>query len=68
MFGFRVDTHLGNIPTANTWNASWERFWTQAVRAMCEKEEPARGLMRTLGFALPSTMHVKRQPDRRRVL
>ena len=42
-FGFHIDTHLANIPQNNTWNSSWEKFWTQTSRSMCEKEEAARG-------------------------
>ncbi len=42
-FGFHIDTHLANIPQDNTWNSSWEKFWAQTFRSMCEKEEVARG-------------------------
>ncbi len=42
-FGFHVDTHLANIPQDNTWNSSWEKFWGQAFRSLCDKEEAARG-------------------------
>ena len=41
--GFHIDTHLANIPQDNTWNSSWEKFWAQTFRSMCEKEEVARG-------------------------
>jgi protein-ribulosamine 3-kinase len=42
-FGFHVDTHLANIPQNNKWNASWEKFWDQIFRTMCEIEEERRG-------------------------
>ena len=42
-FGFHIDTHLANIPLDSTWNSSWEKFWAQTFRSMCEKEEVARG-------------------------
>jgi hypothetical protein len=42
-FGFHIDTHLANIPQDNTWNSSWEQFFAQIFRSMCEKEEAARG-------------------------
>jgi len=42
-FGFHIDTHLADIPQDNTWNSSWERFWDQTFRSLCEKEEAARG-------------------------
>ncbi|KAM7206748.1 Fructosamine kinase domain containing protein [Rhypophila sp. PSN 637] len=42
-FGFHMNTHLANIPQDNTWNSSWEKFWAQIFRSLCEKEEAARG-------------------------
>ena len=42
-FGFRVTTHLANVPMNNTWNASWEVFWTQQMRSMLEQEETLHG-------------------------
>ena len=43
-FGFHVTTHLANVPVANTWNKSWEVFWTQQMRSLFEQEETLRGV------------------------
>ena len=43
MYGFHVDTHLANIPNDNTWQASWEVWFAQAMRKMIEFEEAAHG-------------------------
>lgn len=42
-FGFDVTTHLANVPVDNTWNGSWEVFWTQQIRSLLEQEETLRG-------------------------
>ena len=42
-FGFHVTTHLANVPVDNTWNQSWEVFWTQQMVSLLEQEEILRG-------------------------
>ena len=42
-YGFHVPTHLANIPNDNTWQTSWEVWFTQAMRKMFEFEEEAHG-------------------------
>ncbi|KAJ4354155.1 uncharacterized protein N0V89_005888 [Didymosphaeria variabile] len=42
-FGFAVTTHLANIPNDNTWQESWEIWYTQAMKAMYEFEKQTQG-------------------------
>ncbi|KAL4746266.1 hypothetical protein BDW72DRAFT_185231 [Aspergillus terricola var. indicus] len=42
-YGFHVPTHLANIPNDNTWQASWEAWFTQAMKQMFYFEEKAHG-------------------------
>ncbi|KAK7416889.1 hypothetical protein QQX98_004947 [Neonectria punicea] len=42
-YGFQVPTHLANIPNDNTWQSSWEAWFTQAMRQMFAVEEKAHG-------------------------
>ena len=41
--GFHVMTHLANVPVDNTWNGSWEVFWTQQMRSLLQQEEALCG-------------------------
>ncbi|MCJ1462014.1 hypothetical protein MMC07_000614 [Pseudocyphellaria aurata] len=41
-FGFHVTTYLANVPVENTWNQSWESFWTQQMKSLLEQEEKTR--------------------------
>ena len=40
-YGFDVPTHLANIPNDNTWQHSWEEFFTQLMIRMFNVEETA---------------------------
>jgi len=42
-YGFQVPTHLANIPNDNTWQTSWEAWFSQAMRKMFAVEEQAHG-------------------------
>ncbi|KPM41145.1 hypothetical protein AK830_g5440 [Neonectria ditissima] len=42
-YGFQVSTHLAYIPNDNTWQTSWEVWFTQAMRQMFTVEEKAHG-------------------------
>ncbi|KAH8662410.1 Fructosamine kinase-domain-containing protein [Xylariales sp. PMI_506] len=42
-FGFHVTTHLASVPVDNTWNASWEAFWTQQMTSLFEQDERIHG-------------------------
>jgi len=42
-YGFHVPTHLANIPNNNTWQSSWEVWFTQAMGQMFEIEEKSHG-------------------------
>jgi hypothetical protein len=42
-FGFAVPTHLANIPNDNTWQDTWEKWFTQAMQSMYEFEKQAQG-------------------------
>lgn len=42
-FGFPVNTHLANVPVDNTWNPSWEVFFSQQMRSLLDQEEALRG-------------------------
>ena len=42
-YGFPVTTHLANIPNDNTWQPTWEAWFTQAMKRMFEFEERAHG-------------------------
>ena len=42
-FGFPVATHLANVPVDNTWNASWEAFWTQQMKSLFDQEVRVNG-------------------------
>ncbi|KAF2113619.1 Fructosamine kinase-domain-containing protein [Lophiotrema nucula] len=43
-FGFAVPTHLANIPNDNTWQDTWEKFFTQAMCSMYEFEKSMQGV------------------------
>jgi len=43
-FGFAVPTHLANIPNDNTWQDTWEKFFTQAMQYMYEFEKTTQGV------------------------
>lgn len=40
-FGFGLPTHLANIPNDNTWQSSWEVFFSQAMKQMFRIEKTA---------------------------
>ena len=40
-YGFHVPTHLANIPNDNTWQKSWELFFTQLMVCMFQVEQKA---------------------------
>lgn len=42
-YGFPVATHLSNVAVSNTWNASWEAFWTQQMQSMFDRETRVNG-------------------------
>ncbi|KAL1608520.1 hypothetical protein SLS60_003462 [Paraconiothyrium brasiliense] len=42
-FGFDVATHLANIPNNNTWQDSWEAWFTQAMKVMYGFEKESQG-------------------------
>jgi protein-ribulosamine 3-kinase len=42
-YGFHLPTHLANIPNDNTWQESWEAWFTQAMQRMFRIEEQAHG-------------------------
>lgn len=42
-YGFHVPTHLANIPNDNSWQISWEAWFTQAMEQMFEIEENSHG-------------------------
>lgn len=42
-FGFPVPTHLGYIPNDNSWQESWEMWYTNALKRMFEEEEMSHG-------------------------
>ena len=42
-YGFDIPTYLGNIPNDNTWQDSWEAWFTQAMQQMFLIEENAHG-------------------------
>lgn len=41
-FGFHRNGHLANISVDYTPNPSWEKFWAQQLRSLCEEEERRR--------------------------
>jgi protein-ribulosamine 3-kinase len=43
-FGFSVPTHLANIPNDNTWQDTWEEFFTQLMRSMYESKKKTQGV------------------------
>ena len=43
-FGFGVPTHLANIPNDNTWQDTWEKFFTQAMQSMYNFEKQTQGV------------------------
>ncbi|KAH8597393.1 Fructosamine kinase-domain-containing protein [Bisporella sp. PMI_857] len=43
-FGFAVPTHLANIPNNNTWQDTWEKWFTQAMQSMYEFEKKTHGV------------------------
>lgn len=42
-FGFHANTAYGNLLQNNTWESSWEVFWTRVMKEAFEMEEHARG-------------------------
>lgn len=42
-FGFGVTTHLGYIPNDNSWQDSWEVWFTNAMKRIFEEEEGSHG-------------------------
>ncbi|KAI9848522.1 MAG: hypothetical protein M1837_007191 [Sclerophora amabilis] len=42
-YGFPVPTHLANVPNDNSWEQSWEVWFTKAMRKMFEFEENSHG-------------------------
>lgn len=42
-FGFHANTAYGNLLQNNTWESSWETFWTRIMKEAFEAEENARG-------------------------
>jgi len=42
-YGFAVPTHLANIPNDNTWQSSWEIWYTKAMEKMFEFENATHG-------------------------
>lgn len=42
-YGFDLPTHLACIPNDNTWQSSWEVWFSQAMRQMFRIEETAHG-------------------------
>jgi protein-ribulosamine 3-kinase len=42
-FGFDAPTHLANIPNDNTWQDTWEAFFTQLMQSMYEHEKLTQG-------------------------
>lgn len=42
-FGFHLPTHLANIPNDNSWQDSWESWFTQAMQKMLQVEEEGHG-------------------------
>ncbi|KAJ4302694.1 hypothetical protein N0V90_001584 [Kalmusia sp. IMI 367209] len=42
-FGFAVPTHLANIPNDNSWQDSWETYFTQLMKAMYVFEKQTQG-------------------------
>ena len=42
-FGFHVPTHLGNVPSNNGWEASWETWFAKAMVRIMEIEEATHG-------------------------
>ncbi|KAL2065379.1 hypothetical protein VTL71DRAFT_3049 [Oculimacula yallundae] len=42
-YGFAVPTHLANIPNDNTWQDTWETFFTQAMKTIYAFEKDAHG-------------------------
>lgn len=42
-FGFHMNTSQGNIPLNNTWNKSWEAFFTQSIVHMIDAEAKTQG-------------------------
>ncbi|KAJ4294364.1 hypothetical protein N0V90_008054 [Kalmusia sp. IMI 367209] len=42
-YGFHVPTHLANVPNDNSWQLSWETWYTQAMEAMFQFEKRIHG-------------------------
>lgn len=42
-FGFPISTRFGDLVQNNTWESSWEVFWTRLMREIIEREERLRG-------------------------
>ncbi|KAK3355600.1 Fructosamine/Ketosamine-3-kinase [Neurospora tetraspora] len=42
-FGLPTTTHLADVPVDNSWNASWESFWTQQMKSLFNQEERVNG-------------------------
>lgn len=43
MFGFQCTTHLSDVAVDNTWNSSWETFWTQQMKSLLDQEGALHG-------------------------
>ncbi|EFQ88872.1 hypothetical protein PTT_15060 [Pyrenophora teres f. teres 0-1] len=43
-YGFGVPTHLANVPNNNTWQDSWEAWYTGAMEAMYNFEKSTHGV------------------------
>lgn len=57
-YGFHVPTHLANLPNDNTWQDTWEVFFTQLLKKMFELEESSHGKDDRLDF-LKDTLYTK---------
>ncbi|RSM01632.1 hypothetical protein CDV31_011273 [Fusarium ambrosium] len=42
-FGFGVNTAFGNLPQVNKWEDSWEKWWTDYMTMILDREESLRG-------------------------
>lgn len=43
-YGFAVPTHLANIPNNNTWQDTWEKWFTQAMQDLYIMEQVTQGV------------------------
>ena len=42
-FAFPINTRFGDLEQNNTWEISWEAFWTKTMREILQREEKVRG-------------------------